>query len=172
LRFQGTCCRVHDPKWAFSPVSGAGAAIRGARFNPKGVEALYLALTLEGAFLEVNQGLAMKFVPGTLCSYETDCADLADLRVDEGRKALRVDLKDMACAWMDFLARGEDPPSWGIARRLIRDGYAGILVPSFAIGATLDRANLVLWQWGETAPYKAVVYDPQQQLPKDQASWI
>ncbi|WP_368373267.1 RES domain-containing protein [Roseovarius sp. THAF27] len=26
--------RAHDPKWAFDPASGAGAAIYGGRYNP------------------------------------------------------------------------------------------------------------------------------------------
>ncbi|TJV36829.1 MAG: hypothetical protein E5Y18_13750, partial [Mesorhizobium sp.] len=42
MRFVGTCYRAHDPRWAFKPTSGDGASSRGARFNPKGVPALYL----------------------------------------------------------------------------------------------------------------------------------
>ncbi len=30
LRFTGTCYRAHDPRWAFKPASGDGAAIKGA----------------------------------------------------------------------------------------------------------------------------------------------
>lgn len=35
--------RYLTPKWAFLPISGAGAAIDGGRFNRPGVEALYLS---------------------------------------------------------------------------------------------------------------------------------
>jgi RES domain-containing protein len=130
LRFQGVCYRDHDPKWAFTPTSGAGAAIHGGRFNPKGVEALYVALTLEGAFLEINQGFALKFAPCTMCSYDVDCDNLADLRTESGRQVHSVDFNDMACAWFSLAAAGTVPPSWQVAQRLMEEGFAGMLVPS------------------------------------------
>ena len=37
--------------------------------NPKGVPALYLALTIEGAVLEIGQGFGLKIAPCTICSY-------------------------------------------------------------------------------------------------------
>ena len=70
LRFVGTCYRAHDPRWSFKPISGDGAAIRGARFNPKGVPALYLALSVITAVKEANQGLAQRINPCVLCSYD------------------------------------------------------------------------------------------------------
>jgi RES domain-containing protein len=165
------CYRAHDPKWAFTPTSGAGAAIHGGRFNPKGVEALYLALTLEGAFLEINQGFALKFAPCTMCSYDVDCNDLADLRTEDGRQQHSVNFNDLACAWFSLAAAGTAPPSWQVARRLMDEGFAGVLVPSFAVGARSDWANLVLWQWSEQLPHRITVYDPHQQLPINQRSW-
>ena len=39
-----TAYRVHTPKWASMPLSGAGAATHGGRVNRPGVEALYLVL--------------------------------------------------------------------------------------------------------------------------------
>ena len=60
MRFEGTSYRAHDPRWAFSPLCGDGVAIRGARFNPKGMPALYLALDIMTAVKEANQGLAYK----------------------------------------------------------------------------------------------------------------
>ena len=165
------CYRAHDPKWAFTPTSGAGAAIHGGRFNPKGVEALYVALTLEGAFLEINQGFALKFAPCTMCSYDVDCDDLADLRTEGGRQVHSVDFNDMACAWFSLAAAGTVPPSWQVAQRLMEEGFAGMLVPSFAVGARSDWANLVLWHWSDRLPHRITVYDPDQQLPADQRSW-
>jgi hypothetical protein len=50
----------------------------------------------------------------------------------------------MACPWFSLLAEGKEPPSWGIARRLYDEGKAGILVPSFAPGATVEDHNLIL----------------------------
>ena len=79
MRFRGTCYRAHDPQWAFSPLSGEGARTHGGRFNPKGVPALYLALTLDGMFLEMAHGFAHRFDPLTVCSYDVDVQDVVDL---------------------------------------------------------------------------------------------
>src|SRR5262245_17528962 len=98
LRFQGAGFRAHDPKWAFSPLSGDGAKAKGGRFNPIGVSALYLSLTLEGMFLEMGHGLAHRFEPLTICSYEIDVDDITDLRAERARTAAGVALPDMACA--------------------------------------------------------------------------
>ncbi|MFY9657165.1 MAG: RES family NAD+ phosphorylase [Methylocystis sp.] len=171
MRFQATCYRAHDPRWSFAPLSGTGAAIRGARFNPKGAPALYLALTLMTAVKEINQGFAHKIEPCVLCSYDVDCEDVVDLRAEDDRKAAEVSLDDMACAWFSDLSQGREPPSWRIARVLIRAGNAGVLVPSFAPGATTEDQNLVLWKWGPDLPHKISVHDPSGRLQRDQLSW-
>lgn len=85
MRFQGVCYRAHDPRWAISPTSGDGAAIRGARFNPKGVPALYLSTSIEGAIIEASQGFGHKIHPLTICSYDGDCDDIADLTAEASR---------------------------------------------------------------------------------------
>ncbi len=41
-----TAYRMHTPRWATAPTSGAGAAAHGGRANRPGVSALYLALEL------------------------------------------------------------------------------------------------------------------------------
>jgi RES domain-containing protein len=172
VRFAGTCYRFHDPRWSFAPTSGGGAAIHGGRFNPKGVEALYLALTIETAFVEISQGFAEKFKPAVLIAYEIDCDDIVDLRTDVGRKHEGVELADMACAWFGELAAGREPPSWMIARRFIAAKAAGLMVPSFAAGADPERhQNLVLWRWHAELPHRVRVHDPDGRLPKDQSSW-
>jgi len=62
-------------------------------------------------------------------------------------------------------------PSWRLARRLIARGIAGILVPSFAPGATHRDENLVLWDWSNRPPRQVTVFDPTGRLPRDQRSW-
>lgn len=171
MRFQGTCYRAHDPRWAFSPLSGDGARTHGGRFNPRGVPALYLALTLEGMFCEMGHGFARRFDPLTVCAYEVDAEDIVDLRDEAGRKANGVGLSDLSCAWLDDVATKREPASWRMAARLIADGRAGALVPSFATGARPDMANLVLWKWGPVPPHRVEVHDPSGRLPKDQTSW-
>lgn len=171
MRFVGTCYRAHDPRWAFSPLSGDGAKVHGGRFNPKGMPALYLALTLEGMFIEMGHGLARRFEPLTVCTYDVDVDDIVDLTKDDGRSANRVTLDDLACAWAADVANKREPASWQLARRLIADGSAGLLVPSFAVGARTDMLNLVLWKWGANLPRRVEVHDPSGRLPKDQLSW-
>jgi RES domain-containing protein len=153
------------------PLSGAGAALRGGRFNPRGVEALYLGLNLTTAVLEANQGFAFKVQPCVICAYDVDCADIADLTSEEGRSAHDADPTEMACAWFSDVSDGREPPSWRIAKRLIARGYAGILAPSYAPGASERHRNLVLWRWGSDLPHRVTVYDPSGRLPKNQLSW-
>jgi RES domain-containing protein len=171
LRFAGECFRAHDPNWAWSPLSGAGAALKGRRFNWPGLPTLYLSLSFNTVFREVSGGFAHRLTPYVLCSYDVDCEDIADLRWDSGRAALGVELGDLACAWGDALIAGRQPESWAVVRRLLDSGHAGALVPSFANGATDDDQNLVLWRWGPRLPHKVTVYDPTGKLPKNQLSW-
>ena len=170
MRFEQTCFRAHDPRWAFKPLSGDGAAIRGARFNPKGMPAIYLGLDIMTAVKEANQGFAHKIDPCILCSYEVACDDIADLRTVESRAEHSVQMEDLACGWFALLAAGKEPPTWEIVRRLHSEGKAGILVPSFAPGATAEDHNLVLWRWDENPPHQVRVFDPSGRLPKDQLS--
>ncbi len=171
MRFQGLGYRAHNPRWSFKPASGDGAAIHGGRFNPKGVPALYLALDPMTAVMEANRGLAFKIEPCLLCSYEVDCEDIVDLRTDEARASRGVAAQDMAAGWFSFVAEGRQPPSWRIAGRLIDEGAAGILVPSYAPGASAAHQNLVLWEWSDALPHKVAVFDPSGRLPKNQLSW-
>ena len=172
MRFQGTCYRAHDPKWAFSPLSGEGARLKGGRFNRVGQAALYLALTIEGMFLEMGHGLAHRFGPLTVCSYDVDVADVVDLRTEPDRKKAGATRDDLTCPWALDVAEGREPASWALAARLVRSGAAGILVPSFARGARPERHhNLVLWRWGPELPHRVTVNDPRSRLPRDQRSW-
>jgi RES domain-containing protein len=171
VRFAGTAYRAHDPRWAFKPTSGEGAAIRGARFNPKGVPALYLGLSIVTAVKEANQGLAHRIDPCILCAYAVDCDDLVDLTDAAEREAHGIREADMACAWAICLAEGQRPPSWAIHDQLRAKGMVGIVVPSYAPGADETDRNLVLWDWSEDPPHRITVHDPAGRLPRDQQSW-
>ena len=164
MRFQGDGYRGHDPRFAWQPTSGEGARLHGGRFNPAGTPALYLALSVEGVFAEMGHGFARRFDPLTICSYEVDVEDIADLRSDAGRTEVRAGLADLACPWALDRAEGRMPFTWTLVRRLLRQGAAGILVPSFARGARADAANLVLWRWSAKLPHRVVVHDPRGRL--------
>ena len=171
MRFTAECFRAHDPNWSWSPLSGAGAALKGRRFNWPGQEALYLSLSFNTVFREVSGGFAHRLTPYVLCSYDVDCEDIVDLRTEAGRAEAGVDQGDLACAWGDALIARREPASWIVVRRLIAQGQSGILVPSFAHGATPDDQNLVLWRWGPELPHKVMVYDPTGRLPMNSLSW-
>ena len=171
MRFTGECFRAHDPNWSWTPLSGAGAALKGRRFNWPGLETLYLSLDFNTVFREVSTGFAHRLTPYVLCSYDVDCDDIADLSDEAGRTGHGVDLADLACAWGEALRAGREPATWPIVRRLLAEGVAGILVPSFANGATAADQNLVLWRWGPDRPYKVTVHDPTGKLPKNALSW-
>ncbi len=171
MRFAGRCYRGHDPAWSFTPLSGAGAAITGGRFNRKGEAALYLSLEIMTAVGECTQGLGQRLQPLLMCEYDIDCEDIVDLRGERERAACGAPLEDLACGWLSCLRERRDAPSWVIADRLRAAGASGILVPSFVPGAGVDDHNLVLWRWGPELPHRVTVYDPSGRLPANQLSW-
>jgi hypothetical protein len=70
-----TAYRIHTPKWASMPLSGAGAA------TPRwpGVEALYLALDVQTAIDEYKQ-VSTLLPPGTFVTYQISAAPIVDFR--------------------------------------------------------------------------------------------
>lgn len=171
MRWAGLAYRAHDPQWAWAPLSGDGAAAKGGRFNPKGMPALYLALTIEGMFQEMSHGFAHRFEPLTVVTYDIDVDDVVDLRSDADRAAVGVALADLACPWALDVAQGRRPASWDLVARLASAGASGVLVPSFAVGATPLMTNLVLWRWGPDLAHRVEVHDPHGRLPRDMSSW-
>jgi RES domain-containing protein len=171
VRFRGFVYRAHHPRWAFSPLSGEGAARYGGRFNPAGMTALYTARRMQTAWLEAQQAFPFKAQPMTLCAYEVDCADVADLTDRDNLVALGITPASLACPWEDLASRKQMPPSWDIAQRLRADGVAAVIVPSFAAGAMAEDVNVVFWQWGPAPPHSVTVIDDQGRLPHDDRSW-
>jgi RES domain-containing protein len=168
--FAGLVYRAHNPRWAYVPTSGEGAARHGGRFNPRGVHALYTALDLRTAWLEAQQGFAFKAQPMTLVAYRVECERIADL-TDAGALAeAGIAPEDLACPWEDLAARGLTPPTWVLATALIASGYEGILIPSFAPGTLGSGRNLVLWRWGDGPPCKVRVVDDFGRLPGEGTS--
>lgn len=171
MRYQGRCFRGHDPSWSFDPIAGTGAERRGGRFNRVGRAALYLATEHDTAIGECTHGFARRMPPLTLCEYDVDVDPVADLTTDQARSAHAVALDDLACPWLRLRDEGAAIPSHDVAERLERDGFAGMLAPSFFPGAQPRHVNLILWRWGDRLPTLVRVHDPDRRLPRNRKSW-
>ena len=112
MRFIGTCYRAHDPRWSFLPVSGEGAAVHGGRFNPKGIAALYLALTAEGAIIEASATFSERMEPLILCSYTVDCEDILDLTDKATLLEWMIEEQSLQGAWRLDLSNATKPLTW------------------------------------------------------------
>lgn len=152
------------PRWAHEPLSGAGAALHGGRWNSQGVPALYMSSELMTAVAEYEQDLGIR--PGTFCAYSVAVNRILDLRDQDVLVACGISPADRFCTWKAILLlRKLRPPGWDIADRLIAAGAAGILVPS-AQGS--GGTNLVLWHWNDAAGGSVEAFDPWADLPR---SW-
>lgn len=163
-----TLFRALTPQWASRPTSGAGAAIRGGRFNREGVEALYLSLDEVTALREYQQ--TSPFLPPcTICSYTAALRDLVDLRQlhhgapwDELWHDWREDWRHL---WFELHI---EPPTWVLADLVLAHGYAGILFPSQVHeGGT----NVVVYSDRLKDGNSVTVNDADGRLPHDQSSW-
>lgn len=171
MRFTGRVFRAHNPRWSFTPLSGDGAALHGGRFNPVGTPALYTSLRMETAWLEAQQGFPFKPQPLTICAYDVDSEPVLDLTDPSCLNDLGFSSATLACPWEDVANQGTTPPSWGLAKALMANGTAGIIVPSFAPGATQSDRNLVFWSWSDGPPSRVTIIDDEKRLPTTAASW-
>lgn len=154
-----------NPLWARDPLSGDGARRHGGRFNPKGTAALYTSLDVLTAIRESNQIGALQ--PTTLVSYDADIEPVFDATDDTA--LARLDLTPDAFAandWRLRMHRDGEAPTQALARRLIAEGHAGLIVRSFARGAGPANHNLVLWAWGPDLPTRLVLNDAEGRLSR------
>lgn len=171
MRFTGRVFRAHNPRWSFTPLSGDGAALHGGRFNPVGTPALYTSLRMETAWLEAQQGFPFKPQPLTICAYDVDSEPVLDLTDPPNLDNLGFFSSALACPWEDLADQGKTPPSWELAKTLIANKIAGIIVPSFAPGATKNDQNLIFWKWSGDLPSRVIVIDDEGRLPRTDMSW-
>ncbi|WP_170566066.1 RES family NAD+ phosphorylase [Ruegeria atlantica] len=167
--------RAAKPRWSYLPTSGEGAARRGGRFNRIGEPTLYTSLTHEAAAREVRFSLNQE--PYTFYFLAVDCCQIVDMTSRDTRNALGISWNYLANDnWESEMHRGLNPSTHVVADKLKAEGYAGILVNSFAPGATPDDVNLVLWNWEavEQLPSdkpNAVMVLHRDDLPSSDASW-
>jgi RES domain-containing protein len=71
-----------------------------------------------------------------------------------------------AGSWRDEMEAKGEARTQAFARALIGKGYQGLLVRSFAPGASENDINLVLWAWGETPPARLTLIDDESRLSR------
>jgi len=158
--------RVHDPKWSFAPVSGAGAARMGGRANRPGINALYLSLELETALAEYRH-LDTLMPPAVMISYEVGVEPVVDFRGGYTKKWEPI-WQDFYCDWRRMVFQEKtEPRSWVIGDLVLAAGAKGILYSS----AITSGTNLVLYNDALAGSDFVHVYDPDHALPRDQSSW-
>lgn len=163
MDYVGTLFRALNPIWARSPLSGEGAARFGGRFNPKGMAALYTSLKPETAMREANQVGA--FQPITLVAYHAEVRHIFDATDPQNLESVGMSVSQIGDpTWRDVMLSGSIAPTQRLALDLAGQGYAGILVPSFAPHTPLGAQNLVLWQWGNEPPALLRLIDDQGRL--------
>ncbi|MBC7740215.1 MAG: RES domain-containing protein [Candidatus Saccharibacteria bacterium] len=163
MHFQGLLYRALNPIRAREPLSGEVARLHGGRFNPKGVPALYTAMSVMTAIREANQIGTLQ--PTTLVCYEADITPVFDATDVDALGAYNMTPADLAAEdWRLLMRAYGKPPTQILAEKLIADGYAGLRVPSFAKGSTGEDLNMVLWVWGSTLPTKLVLIDDEGRL--------
>jgi RES domain-containing protein len=163
-----TAYRMHVPKWAVAPTSGAGAARHGGRANRPGVAALYLALDVETAVKEYQQ-VSSLLPPGTLVSYEVTVDSVVDFRSGFDGTRWGPIWEDFYCDWRElWFNQRVEPPSWVVGDEAIAGGAKGILFRSrYREGGT----NLVIYPEALVATDTVTVFDPGGALPRNQDSW-
>lgn len=160
--------RVLAPRWSYDPLSGAGAATTGGRFNRPGIEAVYLSLNPTTALAEYQQDSPF-LPPGTIASY------LANATVADLAGAL-PSLETFDPAWEDWNSdwrhfaffKHIEPPTWSLGDLVIAEGLHGIVFPStIAPGGE----NVVLYPGTFQTLASLEVLDPNHALPRNPASW-
>ena len=163
--FRGRFWRMLAPRWAFDPLSGAGAARAGGRWNAPGQAALYFSDSHATAIAEYQQNLPR---PGTLTAYDVDAQDILDLCDPAVRQAVGLDEPFLRQPWKQVRdVQRQRPSCWDFVAAVATGGWQGLHVPSVQALGT----NLVLWRWNETDAPVVRYIDPLWDLPRNQASW-
>lgn len=163
MRYQGKLYRALNPIYAREPLSGRGAALYGGRFNPKGTAALYVATSLQTAIREANQVGDLQ--PTTIVSYDADIANVFDGRDAAGLGKYGMTPTSLGePTWRDQMKKAGKAHTQIFAESLIFEGFNGLLVRSFARGASDEDINLVLWKWSDRHPFKLTLIDDDGRL--------
>ncbi|KGK78175.1 hypothetical protein PM03_15910 [Thalassobacter stenotrophicus] len=160
-RYSGPLYRALNPVYAREPLSGRGAELYGGCFNAKGTSALYTSLDPATALREANQVGSLQ--PTILVSYKADLGPIFDTRNLGGLDRYGATAAMLADpAWRMKMLEGQSVPTQELARALIADRFAGLLIKSFAKGASSSDFNIVLWAWTDNKGSLEVVDDEER----------
>ena len=163
MHFEGSLYRALNPLYAKTPASGEGAERYGGRFNARGVPALYTSLSPQTAIRESSQAGSLQ--PTTLVAFEADIERVFDTRSARALHEYGTNAVELAADdWRERMRDEGTAPTQRLARRLVADGFAGLLVRSFARGATERDHNLVLFDWGDSSPSRLTLVDDDDRL--------
>ena len=161
--YSGRLYRALNPRWAADPLSGVGAAAFGGRFNAIGTPALYCSLSPLAALREANQVGDLQ--PTVLVAYRAEIRDVFDGRDTAALRDRGIGPQALADpGWRIAMRETGSAPTQRFAEILLSEGCSGLLVPSFARGATKDDVNLVLWRWGDRKPAWLELIDDEDRL--------
>ena len=163
-----TAYRMHTPRWATAPTSGAGAAAYGGRANRPGTQSLYLALEPETAVREYQQ-LSPLMPPGTLVRSTARVSPVVDFRAGYDGARWSELWEEFHCDWRElWFNQRVEPPSWVLADEAITAGAKGI---AFASTLAPSGLNLVIYNDMLTSDDTLQGYDSTGALPKNWDSW-
>lgn len=163
MHFNGLLYRALNPIYAAEPLSGEGAKQYGGRFNSKGTAALYTSLSPETAIRESNQVGSLQ--PTILVCYEASISRVFDSGNSSLLKQYSLSTDQLASNnWRDQMNRDGRSTTQIFAQQLIKLGYAGLLVPSYAVGTTERDRNVVLWCWDADETATLQVIDDENRL--------
>ena len=129
-------------RWQREPLSGAGAAVAGGRWNRPGQPALYLSVDHATAVSEFHQNLVR---PGTLATYQVRSAAIVDFTDPAVAQAYGSPAELLFAEWRSMVALEKvEPLSWRVTDGLVAGGARGLLFPSAQLHG---GSNLVLWHW-------------------------
>lgn len=163
MHFKGLLYRALNPFYASEPLSGEGAKRFGGRFNLKGSAALYTSLSPQTAIRESNQVGSLQ--PTMLVCYEASINKVFDTNNADLLKSYSYLAEQLSADdWREQMNTVGKSSTQLFSQRLISEGYAGLLVRSFAAGTTAQDQNLVLWDWEKTGSNSLTVIDDERRL--------
>jgi RES domain-containing protein len=163
-----TACRMHVPRWATAPTSGAGAAAHGGRANRPGTPALDLALEVPTAVRE-DQQLSPLMPPGTLVGYTVRLTSVVDFRAGYDASQWSGLWEEFHCDWRElWFNQRVEPPSRVPGEEAMTAGAKGMLLASTLAPGGF---NLVVFNDQLTADDVLQVQDAAGALPNNQDAW-